>query len=69
MSRYSPAGYLVSTRHGAAEKGVALFSRILQALLRLNKNNASFWNTLAVVYHSRRNMAMAERCAREVFAL
>ncbi|WP_407213524.1 tetratricopeptide repeat protein [Enterobacter sichuanensis] len=40
-------------------------ARILRALLRLNKNNASFWNTLAVVYHSRRNMAMAERCARE----
>ncbi|HCM9242758.1 TPA: methyltransferase domain-containing protein [Enterobacter bugandensis] len=40
-------------------------ARILQTLLRLNKQNASFWNTLAVVYHARRNMAMAERCARE----
>ncbi len=40
-------------------------ARILQTLLRLNKHNASFWNTLAVVYHARRNMAMAERCARE----
>lgn len=48
------------------KKGELHYSaRILQALLRLNKNNASFWNTLAVVYHSRRNMAMAERCARE----
>ncbi|WPU24862.1 methyltransferase [Cedecea neteri] len=39
--------------------------RIVQALLRIEGENSTCWNLLASIYHFQREMALAEKCARE----
>lgn len=40
-------------------------SKLLRMLLRIDDTNASCWNLLALIYHKHREMARAERCARQ----
>jgi len=39
--------------------------KLLRALLRINDKNANCWNQLACIYHERREMTVAEKCARQ----
>ena len=43
--------------------------QLLRALLRINDKNANCWNLLACIYHERREMAVAEKCARQAIRL
>lgn len=38
--------------------------KLLRALLRIDDQNANCWNLLACIYHERREIALAEKCAR-----
>lgn len=42
-----------------------LARRLLRALLRIDTKNANCWNLLACLYHERREMTLAEKCARQ----
>ncbi|MDI3363018.1 methyltransferase regulatory domain-containing protein [Lelliottia sp. V89_10] len=43
--------------------------KLLRALLRIDDQNANCWNLLACLFHSRREMAVAEKCARQAIRL
>ncbi|AXX02557.1 methyltransferase regulatory domain-containing protein [Cronobacter sakazakii] len=43
--------------------------KLLLALLRIDDKNANCWNLLACLYHERREMTIAEKCARQAIRL
>lgn len=43
--------------------------KLLLALLRIDDKNANCWNLLACLYHERREMTIAEKCARHAIRL
>lgn len=43
--------------------------KLLRALLRIDDQNANCWNLLACLYHERREISLAEKCARRSIRL